>query len=153
MNLHLSSEHIAERLAGGGGFEAQRHEAACPDCRAELARMQTALEAFRRSVHAWTDREADIKIRSQSSLFAPHRPACPRLRWALASAVFALVVFIPMHKAAIDRQREAQAAEDALLLERVNDHLARRAPLAMEPLSELQSSSMISLQEDQGGLP
>jgi hypothetical protein len=60
------------------------------------------------------------------------RPKAALWRWSLAAAAaLILLAGIPLYKSARDAR---QAEADALLLQRVGDHVSRTVPQALEPL-------------------
>lgn len=137
MNNHLSPDQISKWALGEDSPEERQHGRECPECRAELDRLQDALSSFRSSVLQWAE--------VQTPPFRPARKLRSHsLRWALAAAALVLFAVIPIYKNRSDRQREAEAAQDALLLEEVHAHLSRGVPMAMEPFMELMSSETVS---------
>ena len=51
---HLSSQQISECLTGAAAPEHVAHTRDCGACRAELERLETALQRFRSSVRQWS---------------------------------------------------------------------------------------------------
>jgi hypothetical protein len=144
MNNHLSSEQISSWMIGERSPEAQKHAGMCPECRAELDRLQDALSSFRSSVLQWVDVQTPALntargLRSHS------------LHWVLATATVVLLAVILIYKNISDRQREAEAVQDALLLEEVNVHLSRGVPAALEPFMELMSVKTGSIDQKKNG--
>ncbi|MBV8846195.1 MAG: energy transducer TonB [Bryobacterales bacterium] len=59
---HLSSDQISQCLIGAGAPEEARHARECEACRAELERLETALQQFRSSVRQWSDAGAGARV-------------------------------------------------------------------------------------------
>ena len=55
MNQHLSSEQISRWIAGERSPREERHARECPQCRAELERLENAFSLFRDSGRRWSD--------------------------------------------------------------------------------------------------
>ena len=137
MSNHLSSKQFSKWLVGECTPEEQAHGRECPQCGAELSRFQNAMVEFRSSVSHWAVRSSP-KVPGLAQI--PRRSRARPLRWAAVAAAVAVLAVAPIYKNSIDRQREAEAAEDAQLLETVNEHLSRSAPLPFEPLMDLQNN-------------
>jgi len=152
MSNHLTSEQISKWMIGESTPEEQRHGRECVQCRTELASLQTAISEFRGFVAHWADRQRS-DIPDAASLLAPaHHFATRPLRWLPVAAVVAVLAIIPVYWNSIERQREAQAVQDAQLLEKVNAHLARNAPASFEPLMDLLSGANDTQHQNDGGL-
>ena len=142
MSGGMSEEKISRWLAGELAPWDERHMAECPECRAELARMETALSGFRGAVKEWTARQAGAE-RPGSLRFerARRAQAVRRANWALAAAATVLMLAVPAWKDARDKRLAAEAAQaDALLLERVNLQVSRPVPTSLEPLLKMFAS-------------
>jgi hypothetical protein len=133
MNSHLSSDQIHGLVIGDANQVEEQHARECDECSAELTRLKETLWLFRDSVQHWSQQtQAAVAqhpefVRTSSSRFRI-RP----LRWVFAAGVLVILIALPAYKNVSDRHREAQAAEDALLLERVNADLSRAVPASME---------------------
>jgi hypothetical protein len=145
MIAHLTSEQLSNLIAGDATAQQTQHASECPVCSDEVNRVKDAMGIFRDSVHRWAERNGASTVPDIS--FAPRRSF--GIRWILA-AVAALIVLIvaPLYKKANDQKRSLEAAEDTLLLEQVNAHLARTVPESMEPLMKLISNASV---EESGG--
>jgi len=134
MIQHLSAEQISQWLVGDRTPQLERHLAECPECRAELGQLETALAQFRGAMRDWS-----------GSAAAPawQRPAArgPWFSWprlVLAAAALCFLVALPVYWSARAREQAAEAARaDALLLERVDSSISRAVPEPMEPLVNL----------------
>ena len=154
MSEHLTSEQLSKWIIGECSPAEEEHGRTCPECSAELAEFQTALSGFRRSIEEWADQKA-VAIPDAAHLHSRSRPATRRpLVWIPVAAAAAALAVIPAYKNSLERQREAQAQQeaqvDAQLLERVNAHLSRTAPASLEPLVELLAGSQNAKTENQG---
>ncbi len=135
MNQHLSSEQIARWMAGERSPAEEQHVRECPECGAELARMEAALELFRGSVREWSEDSS-----AQAQTFVPVRRGWrfQPMRWALACVVLLMLAAIPVYRNTAAKQRQAaQAKADAALLEQVDAEISRAVPATMEPLVKL----------------
>ena len=127
MITHLTSEQISRIVVGDAVPDEKQHVLECAECSAEAARVRETLSLFRASLERWA--ESDSRLAWSPSARFRRRP----LRWVLAAAVMVVVIVMPIHKNAVERQRLVEA-EDALLLEQVNAHVSRIVPAPMEPL-------------------
>ena len=134
MSQHLSSQEISQWMTGERTPQQEQHVRECPECGAELARMEAALALFRGSVRHWSEGQ----VRVPRPLAPGPRPL--PMRWALVTATLLLLAAIPVYRNVQDRQRQAEAARaDALLLEQVDAEVSRAVPRPMEPLVKLVS--------------
>jgi len=150
MNKHISPDRMPGLTIGDCSSEELQHCQECPECHAEVARLQDTLKLFRDSVRHWADRQCPPEIlRPEVRRVAP-------LRWILAAAGLLLAAAIPVYQSAIERQREAQATqaaetvEDELLFEKIEMHLSRSVPASIEPFMELISAEIYSTSDSEG---
>ena len=68
MNNHLSQDQLSMWILGRSTAEELRHGRECPECRAELARFETPVSAFRSVMLEWSDRESAPRIEEVSNL-------------------------------------------------------------------------------------
>lgn len=142
MNQHLSSEQIARWMAGERRPAEEQHARQCPECGAELARMEAALSLFRGSVREWSDQSS-----AQAQEFVPvrRRWGFQPMRWAVACVVLLMLAAIPVYRNANEKQRQADLAKaDAALLEQVDAGISRAVPATMEPLAKLAAWDAVS---------
>ena len=84
MNRHLSSEEISNWMAGDRRAGQERHAWACPQCSAEIERLEKDFSLFRESGRRWADHRYVFRgARSEASRRSPRRG---RLRFAVAAA-------------------------------------------------------------------
>ena len=141
---HLTSDQVSAIVAGWSNREdEQLHASACPVCAAEIDRLRKALALFRTSVMDWSDNSSQTrnlaKFPDQGQ--HPDRLHPRRVAWVLAAAALALAVAVPVYHDVRERELKAQADADYQLIESVQSHLSRTAPVAMQPLMPLVSSS------------
>ncbi len=140
MNEHLSSDQISGWMAGEHTSQQERHVSECPECSAELARLEAALSLFRSSVRLLGDQQSSSKLQAAWTRDRS-RPGFPHpLRWVLTVATLLIVAAIPVFQLAKDKQRKAELAKaDAILMEQVDAEVSRAIPEPMEPLIKLVS--------------
>ena len=131
MSEHLSPEEISRWMARDCAPEAARHGEECAECRAAIARVESALAAFRGSVDDWSLAQSGGPVARGWDRARPQP-----WRWALA-ATFLAAVAIQLHRGAPPRAEMSKA--DVQLLEQVNAGVSRAVPRPMEPLMKLVS--------------
>jgi hypothetical protein len=141
MSPHLSSRQISRWMTGERTPQQELHVRECPECGAELARMEASLALFRGSVRHWSDGQRRAEPPAIGSLLTARRGFGMRpMRWALVAAALLVLAAVPVYRNAQDRQRRAEMARaDALLLEQVDAEVSRAVPRPMEPLVKLVS--------------
>jgi hypothetical protein len=142
MTTHLNDEQISKWIAGASTAEEQRHCRECAQCWASVNSFQDDLSRFGGAVAHWADKQRVSAIPDVARVRGRwHQARMRSLRWVAVAAAVTIVAGIPTYKRSIDREREIQAAQesqlDAQLLERVNAHLSRTAPLSLQPLMEM----------------
>jgi len=149
MSRHLSSREVSQWMIGERTPQQEQHVRQCPECGAEVARMEAALALFRGSVRHWSDRQVRVPRPLAPTRGSRGYPPRPRpLRWALVAAALLLLAAIPIYRNVQDRQRQAEMARaDALLLEQVDAEVSRAVPRPMEPLAKLVSWDFSSTDE------
>ena len=60
MSRHLSSREVSQWMIGERTPQQEQHVRQCPECGAEVARMEAALALFRGSVRHWSDRQVRV---------------------------------------------------------------------------------------------
>jgi hypothetical protein len=139
MSTHLSSEQISRWMAGENNSDADRHIKECPECAAEIARLQSLLGAFRSSVIAWNTLQRNADPPSHWMPAKHHRQVAGGiLRWKLAAATLVIVLAVSVWKNHSDRRHAAEVFEaDVRLWEEVNSHISQPIPSPMAPLMNL----------------
>lgn len=153
MNRHLSSRQFSRWMIGEHTSPEEHHVRECPECSAELARLEASLSLFRGSVRQWSDRQSSgpdpgaWKIERARTGFIGQ----PRL-WALVTAMVLMLAVVPIYRDAQDKQRKAALAQsDAVLMEQVDLQLSRAVPTPMEPLVKLVPWSSEDNSTEEGG--
>lgn len=149
MTEHLAGKRIAECVGGAPSAEDERHLRECAQCRAGVARLESALGQFREAVRGWSDGQSERAL-ARARALAPRRPARVWFRWPVLAAVALALAVAPVYKTVRDRQRAAEALADAQLLEQVNREVSESVPSPMEPLSQLVSWDSASQDSSQG---
>lgn len=144
MSNHLTPEQISKCLAGAADEAEEHHARDCVQCAAELAGLRRTFSQFRTTVENWADQEGASNVPDVTLLDrASHRTGMRRLRLLAAAAAIAIVAVIPVYKKSVENKPRVVSIEestvDTELLERVNDHLSRTAPVSLEPLMTLTS--------------
>jgi hypothetical protein len=128
---HLSSEQISSWAIGERNPDVERHVESCSQCREEILRLEHGLQAFRHSMHDWAKRNADSAVSKR------HVPSSVPWTWVAVTAVAIGIVVGPAYLDMQRAEREAQNAQDSLLLSQVQERLTRTVPQSMEQLMEL----------------
>ena len=141
MSRHLSSREVSRWIIGERTPQQDQHVRQCPECGAELARMEAALGQFRSSVRHWSEGQSRAEAPAIGSILAARRGSrIQPMRWALVAATLLVLAAVPIYRNVQDRQRQAEIARaDALLLEQVDAEVSRAVPRPMEPLVKLVS--------------
>ena len=141
MSRHLSSREVSQWIIGERTPQQEQHVCQCPECGAELARMEAALGLFRGSVRHWSEGQSRAEAPAIGSILAARRGSRIRpMRWALVAATLLVLAAVPIYRNVQERQRQAEIARaDALLLEQVDAEVSRAVPRPMEPLVKLVS--------------
>jgi len=125
---------------GEHGALEKEHVRNCPECLAELARLESILAQFRNSARVLVGQAvppADLEFLSVAEAEESWWSNAPR-RWVLATAALVILVTVPFLQNARDRKRAVERAEaDTLLMEQVDRAVSRTVPRPMEPLIEL----------------
>jgi len=130
MNSHLSPQQIAKWMIGERAPSEEQHVRDCPQCGAEIARLQSALAAFGGAVRDWSERQTVVKPVREGRGVRPFRWV-----WVAAGALL-LATAVPIHK--LEQRRELERARaDALLMEQVDIEVSRAIATPMEPLAKL----------------
>jgi predicted anti-sigma-YlaC factor YlaD len=137
MSRHLSSEQISTWVMGEHGAPEEEHVRDCPECRAELTRLESVFSQFRSSALAVVAQAlppANLSFSASKRSGRAHMPG----RWVLAAVTLMILVTVPLYQNARDRRRVVEQTEaDRLLLERVDRAVSRAVPRPMEPLIDL----------------
>ena len=149
MSQHLSSQEISQWMIGERTPQQEQHVRQCPECGAEVARMEAALALFRGSVRHWSDGQSRAEPPAVESILPTRRgPRIQPMRWALVAAALLVLAAVPIYRNAQERQRQAEIARaDTLLLEQVDAEVSRAVPRPMEPLAKLVSWDFSSTDE------
>jgi len=131
---HLSAEEISQWMIGERTPPLEQHVAACAECRAELAQLESALVQFRTAMRAAGDSGSPPSWREAAS----RGPWFSWPRLVLAAAALLILVALPIAWRARVQERAAEATlADSQLLERVDSAVSQAVPEPMEPLVNL----------------
>jgi anti-sigma factor RsiW len=128
MNRHLSPEQISEWMIGQKTPELEEHLGRCPQCAAEVDKIQAPLAMFRGAVREWSGHQVATPVKRSGVLW---------LRVAATAAVLVVLVVIGIDGA--NRRAAGIARQDDALLEQVQTQVSRSVPAPMEPLYDLMS--------------
>ena len=139
MSQHLTSGEISQWMIGERTPQQEQHVRECPECGAELARLEGSIALFRGSVRHWSEGQSRAEPPAIGGILPARRGSGIRpMRWALVAAALVVLAAVPIYRNARDRQRQAEIARaDALLLEQVDAEVSRAVPRPMEPLVKL----------------
>ena len=145
MNPHLTTQEIAEWIAGQKTAAMEEHLRGCEDCAATVERATEPLALFRTSVRALGDRQMGF-ARFVLPAERPVHPANP-FRWglAMATAVALMVAAIPVARhfhlvSPAATPVVVPTVSDDALLQQVETEISRSVPSTLEPLAKLMSS-------------
>jgi hypothetical protein len=145
MSKHLSEDQFEKCISRRAGPSEHEHMSECPECRAEVERFSKGLALFRRAVQDLAIESAGLE-KAHFTKPSAALPGIPRWRWAVATATLAAAVvlsfFIPRPRPIPNTPAEINRAETSpeAVMERLNRHLARTVPEAMEPAMSLFSA-------------
>src|SRR5712671_4834414 len=149
---HLSEEQIVLHYYGDADeiMEIERHLAACAECRAEFARVQSMLRQIEPlevpEPEANFEEKTWLNVRDRlpgkggflRKLFSPQTRG-PQQKWALAGAMAVLLAaaflagrFWPRPMQPVTRQQASQVNPQRVILVAVGDHLERSQMLLVE---------------------
>jgi anti-sigma factor RsiW len=149
MNNHLSQDQLSMWILGRCTAEELKHGRECPQCRAELARFETPVAAFRSVMLEWSDWEIAPQIEEVLPLLRRPKAILTSWRWVALGTAVLLLTAIPIYRqVSLSPTVDGTAGEnaDALLMDAVSAHLSRTIPAPMEPIMAL-----IPTQEAQTG--
>ena len=155
MNKHLSQDQLSMWILGRSTPEERRHGTECPQCRAQLARFEEPVAAFKNAMYESADHEKVPRL-EEVSIFLRRPPEyiTGALRWATVGIAVMLLITIPIYRQVEALMRRAgttedvtsskgglsiavQTNEDVLLMDAVSAHLSRTIPAPMEPIMAL----------------
>ena len=137
---HLSTDQIAQWIAGERTADAELHVAGCARCRAEVAGLEEVLGQFGSSARSVAAPAAVWNIRR----------SVPWPRWMAVAAAVALLALAPVYREHQARQRAAMEQQDAQLLQQVDTEISRSVPGAMDPLMKMVSWNSGSANSNEG---
>jgi hypothetical protein len=137
MTAHFNDEQLAQWMLGNHDPDAARHLAYCDACRASIDDLETHIGNYRDAVLSdsgrgqifWTRQELAIHERVRA------RRSTPVLRWAYAATVI-LVLCAAFLVARVQRPQQqvvTSNSADDVLLQQVENDLAREYPMALAP--------------------
>ena len=139
MSNHLSEEQFEACVLGRVGQLELAHINECPECQAEFEHFRKALSIFRSAV--WDLADTQVALQSSevtASSLSSH--SIPTWRWALVVTAFVVAVMIPILASQTYPPKPAAQMSPEAVMDRLNQHLARRVPAPMEPMMSLIST-------------
>jgi anti-sigma factor RsiW len=139
MSNHLSEDQLEVCILGCAGQSELAHLRDCAECRAEFEHFRRSLSLFRSAMADIADGHAALH---QSDLYKSLllSGGIPKWRWALAVVAFVAAVLIPIVVAHTNQPKPPEPMSPEAVMERLNEHLARRVPAPMEPMMSLIST-------------
>jgi anti-sigma factor RsiW len=148
---HLSAweqeEYILNQGTGQQSPQVLRHLVECAPCRAEVARLEHGIAAFRSVAVEWSSQS--LATRPQQLQSVPLRKmSISAMRWGFAAAVPLVLLLLALHLFHLSSPRithpavqvsAAQISDDALL-EQVDEQVSVAVPSSMESLTHLVSA-------------
>lgn len=142
--VHLSAQQIFECLAVGVNSAQAAHLKACERCATELRRSEMVGGGACRTVSKWAESLQTSDTAFLKRLMEPQRRR-PELRSAQLAAAVLLVVRVPAGVMERQHREQIRRQADEVLLQQVDDEIAEKVPIAMQPLTRL-----VAWQDDSG---
>lgn len=139
MNRHLSEKDFSEWMMGEHTPEFTEHLIECPQCAAELNRLETPVAMFREAVHMWSADESQrvAAIPSRRGIWSWAIPGSLSGRWLGVAATAAVLMMAVLIGVGESRRAAGLEREDDLLLGQVQAAVDRPVPAPMQPVYEL----------------
>src|SRR5262249_3963366 len=114
MNKHLSQDQLSLWILGRSTAEELRHGRECSKCRAELARFEAPVAAFRSSVMEWSERESTPHIEDVLNVHRGRQVGSHTFwRWTAAGAAAALLLIgIPIYRRDQARMQRTESVSE-----------------------------------------
>ena len=142
MSNHLSEDQFEAYVLGRAGQRELAHINECPECKAEFEDFRKALSMFRSVV--WDLADTQVALQSSEVTASLSPPPIPMWRWALVVTAFVVAVMIPILASQTNPPKPAPQMSPEAVMDRLNQHLARRVPAPMEPMMSLISTEPIA---------
>jgi len=142
MSNHLSEEQFEACVLGRSGQPELAHINGCPECQAEFEHFRKALSMFRSVV--WDLADTQVALQSSEVTASLSPPPISTWRWALVVTAFVVAVMIPILASQTYAPKPAAQMSPEAVMDRLNQHLARRVPAPMEPMMSLISTEPIA---------
>jgi hypothetical protein len=135
MSRHLSEEQISRWILGERATGEVEHASECPSCRAEIARLESAMATLRGSLRSVGEQSLPPAV---DWARASRRPwlGLP-VQWLVAAAALLLLTVVSLYHSHEQRRKAELARADAILLEQVDAGISRPIAEPMEPLARL----------------
>jgi hypothetical protein len=140
MSNHLSEDQFEACVLDRAGQLELAHINECPECQAEFEHFRKALSMFRSVVWDLADTQVQSSEVTASSISSP---GIPTWRWALVVTAFVVAVMIPILVSQTSPPKPPKPVDQMspeAVMDRLNQHLARRVPAPMEPMMSLIST-------------
>jgi hypothetical protein len=139
---HLSEDQFEACVLGRAGQPELAHINECPECQAEFEHFRKALSMFRSVV--WDLADTQVALQSSEVTASLSPPPISTWRWALVVTAFVVAVMIPILASQTNPPKPAPQMSPEAVMDRLNQHLARRVPAPMEPMMSLISTEPIA---------
>jgi anti-sigma factor RsiW len=142
MSNHLSEDQFEACVLDRAGQPELAHINKCPECQAEFEHFRKALSMFRSVVWDLADTRAALQS-SEVTASSLSSSAIPKWRWALVVTAFVVAVMIPIlvsQTSPLKPPKPVDQMSPEAVMDRLNQHLARRVPAPMEPMMSLIST-------------
>lgn len=131
MSEHLSSEQIADFVAGIVPAKAAQHVSQCRECSGEVQRFSESLQMFRMAVRETGSGYGD----RQRVLTMPKRRRA--VIWATIAAALVTLLAAPTYQFRQTQRKAEVARQDSELMDEVNAGLSEDVASPMKPLEKM----------------
>ena len=137
MTAHLQDQQLADWILGTHDPKAARHVTHCDACRAAIDELDSHISDYRGIIASGTDCDQVFWSKQARSIHERLRARriTPLLRWACATMMMLVVcaVFLVARMPRLHQQVATSDSADEVLLQQVENDVARKYPMALAP--------------------
>jgi hypothetical protein len=137
MTAHINDEQLAQWMLGDHDPDAAHHLAHCDACRTSIDDMETRIGNYRDAVLSYSGRGQIFWTRQELAIYERVRARrfTPVLRWAYAATAILVLcaAFLVTRMPRPHQQVVINDSADDVLLQQVENDMAREYPIALAP--------------------